>query len=213
MLAVKQSDECNPLHLKWADRVHQGGDAWLGDCSEVAGVHTEMEYGFYPQPPVADLFHLYSDAVAFHGIEDHGAFHAARDVFAQKNASGRDAQKNATDPRCVPVFVDHRYASHPTSIGAACAPRPFHRICLVQPVYPRLPLVTHGRYTCLPHFIIGGVPKAGTTSLYKYLMQHPEVLPAKDKELTFWGNFFTPKRRPGREEVTTRPSRHALLSH
>ena len=71
-----------------------------------------------------------------------------------------------------------------------------------NPVYPRLPLVTHGRYTCLPHFIIGGVPKAGTTSLYKYLMQHPEVLPAKDKELTFWGNFFTPKRRPGREEVT-----------
>ena len=94
------------------------------------------------------------------------------------------------------------------------------------------------RYTCLPHFIIGGVPKAGTTSLYKYLLQHPEVccaakyneacclrlwpspgsmssadrfscaervhaqvLPAKDKELTFWGNFFTPKRRPGREEV------------
>ena len=59
------------------------------------------------------------------------------------------------------------------------------------------------RYTCLPHFIIGGVPKAGTTSLYKYLLTHPEVLPAKDKELTFWGNFFTPKHRPGREEVTT----------
>eukprot|EP00966_Prymnesium_polylepis_P102191 2366686-Prymnesium_polylepis.2 len=32
-------------------------------------------------------------------------------------------------------------------------------------------------------------------------MQHPEVLPAVDKELTFWGNFFSPKRRPGREEV------------
>ena len=47
---------------------------------------------------------------------------------------------------------------------------------------------------------MGGVPKAGTTSLYKYLLQHPEVTPAADKELTFWGNFFTPKRRPGREE-------------
>jgi len=60
------------------------------------------------------------------------------------------------------------------------------------------------KYVCLPHFIIGGVPKAGTTSLYKYLMQHPEVVPAEDKELTFWGNFFSPKRRPGREEVTTK---------
>ena len=68
------------------------------------------------------------------------------------------------DPRCVPVFVNHKYQ-------------------------------------CLPHFIIGGVPKAGTTSLYKYLMGHPEVVPASDKELTFWGNFFSPKRRPGREEV------------
>jgi len=48
------------------------------------------------------------------------------------------------------------------------------------------------------------VPKAGTTSLYKYLMQHPEVVAAEDKELTFWGNFFSPKRRPGREEVTTK---------
>ena len=159
-------DECSPLHLKWNDRIHQGGDAWLGDCAEVAGVHTEMEYGFYPQPPVADLFHLYSDAVAFHGVEDHKAFHTSRIAFNAQNMSVRHALKAKTDPRCVPVFVDHKY-------------------------------------TCLPHFIIGGVPKAGTTSLYKYLLQHPEVLPAKDKELTFWGNFFSPKRRPGREEVTT----------
>jgi len=28
-----------------------------------------------------------------------------------------------------------------------------------------------------------------------------QVLPATDKELTFWGNFFSPKRRPNREEV------------
>ena len=27
------------------------------------------------------------------------------------------------------------------------------------------------------------------------------MLPAEDKELTFWGNFFSPKRRPKREEV------------
>ena len=33
-------------------------------------------------------------------------------------------------------------------------------------------------------------------------VQHPEVVAADDKELTFWGNFFNPKRRPGREEVT-----------
>jgi len=114
-----------------------------------------MEYGFYPQPPVANLFHLFRDAVSFHGVENHHAMFAALSA----NATGE-----RYDSRCVPIFIDHRYS-------------------------------------CLPHFIIGGVPKAGTTSLYKYLMQHPEVLPAVDKELTFWGNFFSPKRRPGREEV------------
>jgi len=147
------------------DRIHQGGDAWLGDCAEAAGVSVDMEYGFYPQPPVANLFHLYTDAVAFHGVEDHREFHSELTAFAATNATDHESAAR-TDPRCVPVFVDHKY-------------------------------------TCLPHFIIGGVPKAGTTSLYKYLLQHPEVLPAKDKELTFWGNFFSPKRRPGREEVTT----------
>ena len=64
-----------------------------------------------------------------------------------------------------------------------------------------VPFFIDHKYHCLPHFIIGGVPKAGTTSLYKYLLQHPEVVAAEDKELTFWGNFFSPKRRPSREDV------------
>ena len=65
--------------------------------------------------------------------------HAALSAYARQNASSRAAHMSRSmDPRCVPVFVDHKY-------------------------------------TCLPHFIIAGVPKAGTTSLYKYLLQHPEV--------------------------------------
>ena len=159
ILEMRESDDCNPLNLKWGERTHQGGDAWLGDCAEASGVHVDMEYGFYPQPPVADLFHLYTDAVAFHGVEDHKAMHDAITAYRAKNASHKLAARAQTDPRCVPVFVDHKY-------------------------------------TCLPHFIIGGVPKAGTTSLYKYLLQHPEVRPAKDKELTFWGNVRLPPARP-----------------
>ena len=166
LLSLQDSGECDPLNLKWVDRIHQGGDAWLGDCAEAAGVSVDMEYGFYPQPPVANLFHLYSDAVCFHGVEDHREFHRELEAFASSDASNQQTGRR-TDPRCTPVFVNHKY-------------------------------------TCLPHFIIGGVPKAGTTSLYKYLLQHPEVVPAKDKELTFWGNFFSPKRRPGREEVMTK---------
>jgi hypothetical protein len=40
----------------------------------------------------------------------------------------------------------------------------------------------------LPNLIIVGVHKAGTTSLYNYLSQHPEIYPSPKKEV----NFFTP---------------------
>jgi hypothetical protein len=37
-----------------------------------------------------------------------------------------------------------------------------------------------------PSFIIIGVQKAGTTSLYNYLIQHPAIVPAVEKELHFF---------------------------
>ena len=124
ILSLRESSECDPLNLKWADRTHQGGDAWLGDCADASGVHIDMEYGFYPQPPGANMFQHFKDAVSFHGVEDMSSMFRA----LQAPASGQ-----SFDPRCVPVFVDHKYV-------------------------------------CLPHFIIGGVPKAGTTSLNPSLL-------------------------------------------
>ena len=44
---------------------------------------------------------------------------------------------------------------------------------------------------CAPHFTIVGVPKSGTTSLFNYLVQHPEIR-AKRKEL----HYFMPIARP-----------------
>ena len=37
-----------------------------------------------------------------------------------------------------------------------------------------------------PNFIIIGQPKCGTSSLYSYLIQHPQILPAIEKEINFW---------------------------
>jgi len=39
----------------------------------------------------------------------------------------------------------------------------------------------------LPNFFLAGVPKAGTTSLYFYLRQHPQVFMSRIKEPTFFG--------------------------
>lgn len=42
----------------------------------------------------------------------------------------------------------------------------------------------------LPDFIIIGAQKAGTSSLYHYLGQHPDVAPALDKEIHFFDHHF-----------------------
>jgi hypothetical protein len=41
-----------------------------------------------------------------------------------------------------------------------------------------------------PSFIIIGAMKAGTTSLYHYLVQHPCIAPARNKELRFFDHRF-----------------------
>ncbi|MBN3958898.1 tetratricopeptide repeat-containing sulfotransferase family protein [Nostoc sp. NMS8] len=40
-----------------------------------------------------------------------------------------------------------------------------------------------------PNFLIPGFIRCGTTSLYSFLSTHPQVLPAVDKEVHFFGNF------------------------
>lgn len=38
----------------------------------------------------------------------------------------------------------------------------------------------------LPNLLIAGVPKAGTTALFEYLAQHPEICPSREKEPGFF---------------------------
>ena len=47
-----------------------------------------------------------------------------------------------------------------------------------------------GSLRTLPDFIIIGAQRCGTTSLYNYLAQHPQVLPATIKETHFYDNNF-----------------------
>lgn len=41
-----------------------------------------------------------------------------------------------------------------------------------------------------PDFIICGLPKCGTTSLYHYLTAHPQILTAVEKEICFFSHYF-----------------------
>lgn len=58
----------------------------------------------------------------------------------------------------------------------------------------------------LPNFFIVGVPKAGTTSLYHYLAQHPDIYMSPIKEPSHFSTEirlenFSEKRRPGVESA------------
>lgn len=62
----------------------------------------------------------------------------------------------------------------------------------------------------LPDFFIAGVQKAGTTSLYSYMAQHPQILPALKKEIYYFAERFTRGQRWYRSHFPTRRERDAL---
>lgn len=47
-----------------------------------------------------------------------------------------------------------------------------------------------GKMRLMPDFIIIGAQRCGTTSLYNYLVEHPDVVPAFRKEVHFFDNHF-----------------------
>ena len=54
----------------------------------------------------------------------------------------------------------------------------------------------------LPNFLIVGAAKSGTTSLYKYLLEHPDIyLPQKRKELRFFSSMSADYKGPGDENI------------
>lgn len=53
--------------------------------------------------------------------------------------------------------------------------------------YQAKSLVVNG---CLPDFLIVGVQKGGTTSLYNYLLQHPDVVSASRKEIHYFDKNY-----------------------
>jgi hypothetical protein len=51
-----------------------------------------------------------------------------------------------------------------------------------------------------PSFFIVGAPKSGTTSLYRYLNQHPEIFMSSPKELNFFNTDYIKKKQLNLEE-------------
>lgn len=67
---------------------------------------------------------------------------------------------------------------------------PYYRTATYQKTikfYPHLKDSYHNPSSITkPDFLIIGTPKGGTTSLYLYLIKHPQVIPCLKKEIHFW---------------------------
>ncbi len=66
----------------------------------------------------------------------------------------------------------------------------------------------------LPNFLIVGAQKAGTTSLYRYLGQHPQVFmsPVKEPQYFAFGDRSIPPQMIGPYWVPTLPAYRQLFS-
>jgi tetratricopeptide (TPR) repeat protein len=70
----------------------------------------------------------------------------------------------------------------------------YQKSCYYQTIKNRPYLVAwvwEKQETSAPSFIIAGATKCGTTSLYKYLERHPQILVSRKKEVNFFNRHFT----------------------
>jgi len=60
----------------------------------------------------------------------------------------------------------------------------------IEVLTKQLRLIFTGFIRVKPNFIIIGAPKCGTTSLYNYMIQHPWIYPALEKEVRFFDQRY-----------------------
>lgn len=70
-----------------------------------------------------------------------------------------------------------------TAADRALAHRVENNVAAIVSSAADLPPAVRGR---LPNLIIAGVPKGGTTSLFRYLAQHPDICASRNKELRYF---------------------------
>lgn len=70
--------------------------------------------------------------------------------------------------------------------------RPVQLLPRLLVVRPRMASVQQAPTTrqCGPGFLVIGAGRSGTSSLYRYLLSHPQVIGARQKQLQFWGAVF-----------------------
>ena len=179
-----------------------GGDGWLGQCLEWAGVPLLHDWRFKSLPPFAFSPTVATHAVTFHKAKLQEAHVAVQTMLALTNGRKvseqfvrglKAGEENNRQQVQIRLPVPSRDLGSGMSIEIWM---PSGRYPLCQPVLLR----DLQRVVCSPFFIIIGAQKSGTTSMFSYLGQHPQVKLPSEKEMNFFGTPWPPNRNHPRLE-------------
>jgi len=90
---------------------------------------------------------------------------------------------------------------------------PHHRFVVVSELGRLAEMPNLDSATVLPNFFIVGAPKAGTTSLYHYLDQHPEIYMSPIKETNYFASEVRPQILGGNLQEQIRRDEIALQDY
>ncbi|KAK3242527.1 hypothetical protein CYMTET_25953 [Cymbomonas tetramitiformis] len=155
----------------------RGGDAWLGECAR----ETKLPFGHCTNEPTEKkgtyLFRRDPPWTERFVSKDLKADWSTEPISYHHVLPNKNIQGPGADPRC--NLVRYKHKENPSGF-----------------------ITTR----CTPHMLLIGVPKAGTTSLFCYLNQHPDFIPPLHKEL----HLFAPIMAPGREIAVKGGGRNTL---
>lgn len=202
-----QLEQCAPLRTMMDRLQFAGGDLMLAKCMEFLGHRCKME----KEIP-------YTNAAAAERRDENAkgntpSVRRLDDLFRRGPPWVYPPLSGGTvlvaTRRSVGGKAIEQYERLTTTGLPATAVVSFHRVkpslrnhdwskdsrCRVFAEYKRLESgPAHWTSRCLPGFLLLGTPKSGTTSLFNWILQHPDVRPPLRKELHFWAPVLTPEK-------------------
>ena len=189
-------EQCAPLRTMMDRLQFAGGDLMLAKCMEFLGHRCKMEreipYSRGATRKAAqrldDLFRrgppwVYPPLIG-------GTILVATRRSAGARAIEQYERLTTSGLPLTSVISYHRVRPALRSFSMGKDPR-----CRVFAEYARLESgPAHWTSRCLPHFLLLGTPKSGTTSLFNWVLQHPDVRAPVRKELHFWAPVLTPEK-------------------
>jgi len=190
-------ESCAPLRSLMDRLQFAGGDLMLAKCFEFLGHRCNLE----KEIPYSSESSILAQGGAIPKLEElfrrgppwvYPPLATGTILVATRRSAGARAiemyqRLTSSGLPLTSVISFHRVRPSVRSKGVDKDPR-----CRVFAEYTRLQSgPAHWTSRCLPNFVLIGTPKSGTTSLFNWVLQHPDMRAPIRKELHFWAPVLT----------------------